>query len=302
MSRAMSEATFRLAYDGDAVRDGEMEITDLAPALLGLAQLLKAAGRVLEGDDAEIGVRVKATREGSFDVWLNLIVNDAHAAWKFWRAPETQAAVSLLEFMGFSGTAAYGVVQVVRRLKGRLPRRVRTGADTVILEVDGDAFEVPEPVARLALDPPVRAALEKVVTEPLGKEGIDRVSLGDVGVGPTIEKAEAEYFRAIGTAGDDEFASRYTKAFTIVALSFKTGQKWRLNDGRSSPLVTVSDESFIAKVDAGEESFTKGDMLICEVVESSHRTATGFKSEYEIVRVVEHRKFQPPTSFFDASP
>jgi hypothetical protein len=307
MAQLMSEAVFRLAYDGEAVRDGEMDVADLAPALLGLAQLLKAAGRVVEGDDAEISVRVKTTRDACFEVWLTLAVQNGKIAWAFLKSSDGQAALGLLGLLGFVGldgkTVAGGAVGVVRWLKGRRPQRVSVGGDTVRLEVDGDTIEVPDAVARLALDPAVRSALEKVVAEPLEKDGITSVSLGDASTGQTIDKEEAAYFRAMPGGASDEFTSRFTKAFSIVTLSFKPGQKWRLNDGHSNPLVTVSDADFQAKVDAGLESFAKGDILVCEVVERAARTASGFKSEYEIVKVLEHRKVQPLTSMFDdASP
>jgi hypothetical protein len=295
----MSEAVFRLAYDGEAVAEGEMDAADLASALLGVAQLLKCAGRVLEGPDAEIGVRVKETRPGSFEVLLNLVVQDAGISWAFWKSPDVQAAVGLLNLIGINGVViGGGLIGLVRWLKGRTPRRVRTHADIVVFEVDGDEYEVLEPVARLVADAPVRAALAKVVADPLEREGISSVSLGDADTAQTIRKEEAPYFAAIAGSESDEFISRYTKAFTIVTLSFKSGQKWRLNDGHSNPLVAVSDPDFLAKVDAGAESFAKGDMLVCDVVETSRRTANGFRSEYEIERVREHRKYQPPSSLF----
>jgi hypothetical protein len=52
----------------------------------------------------------------------------------------------------------------------------------------------------------------------------------------------------------------------------------------------MSDADFQARVDASQEAFAKGDLLVCEVVETSRRTATGFRSDYEIVRVKEHRR------------
>jgi hypothetical protein len=35
----VSEAVFKLTYDGEALRDGEMDVADLAPALLGIGEL-----------------------------------------------------------------------------------------------------------------------------------------------------------------------------------------------------------------------------------------------------------------------
>jgi hypothetical protein len=234
---------------------------------------------------------------------LNLVVNDGKVIWAWWKGSDVQAAATLLEVMGITGVSVTGgVIGVVRHLRGKRPRRVRTNADFVVFDIEGDEFEVPEPVARLALDPGVRAALEKVVAEPLQKDGIERISFGNPVDGPSIDKVEADFFRAIGAAETDEFTSRYTKPFSILTLSFKPGQKWRLNDGRSKPLVTVSDANFQARVDSGQESFAKGDILICEVIERAARTSSGFKAEYEIVKVIEHRKTEPPPgSLFDFS-
>lgn len=286
---------FKLAYGGDALRNGEMDVADLAPALLGVAQLLKAAGRALDGDDAEIGVRVKSTREGSFEVWLNIVVNDAKIAWEFWKSPDTQAAASLLALLGVTAPGAIGVLH---KLKGRRPRRVRTDADRAVFEVDGDEYEVPEPVARLVLDSAVRAALEKVVADPLEKDGIDTITIGDAKTQLSIGKREAAYFRTVSIGAEDEFVGKYIKAFTIVSLSFKAGQKWRLNNGQSVVSVSVSDQDFLDRVDVGSETFAKNDMLVCEVLERSQRTASGFRSDYEIVRVIEHRHYQPPPPLF----
>jgi hypothetical protein len=298
----MSEATFRLAYDGEAVRNGEMEVSDLAPALLGMAQLLKATARLIDGEDADVSVRVKTTKDACFEVWLALSLDSVSAAWNLAQTPGGAAALAILSFLGINApgvakAAAGGAIGLVRSFKGRRPDISLASPGNVAIVLDGVRIEVPDTIARLALDAGVRAALEKVISAPLERDGIESVSLGDGPESQKIEKAEGGYFRALTTSADDEFVSRHTKAFAIQTLSFKPGQKWRLHDGHAPVSVTMSDDNFQAKVDAGIESFAKGDILVCEVVESSRKTATGFRSDYEVVSVREHRHSVPDPVF-----
>ena len=64
----------------------------------------------------------------------------------------------------------------------------------VSVEIDGTTIEVPEIVARLALDPSVRVAMEKVIAEPLAKDGIDSVSIGGGGEAPNDRKRGRRMF------------------------------------------------------------------------------------------------------------
>jgi hypothetical protein len=48
----MTQVHFSLTYHGDAVRDGEIDVTELAPALIALAQAVKATGKIVLGPDA----------------------------------------------------------------------------------------------------------------------------------------------------------------------------------------------------------------------------------------------------------
>lgn len=298
MPKFVSEAVFTVVYEGDAVRDGEMEVSDLAPALMGLAQILKSAGKVVEGDESDIGVRVRSTRTGSFEVDLTVVIHGAKTAWAFWKSDDVQAASSLLGFLGVSvGGLGIGALQIIKKLRGRRPAAVTPVADgRVAIEVDGEVFEAPDMALRLALDPGVRIGMEKAIAEPLEREGIESVSFGRDRASAKIEKVEAEAFKMPAVSGADEFVSKHVKPFSIVSLSFKTGQKWRLDDGRAKPLVKMSDVDFQARVDSGTESFAKGDILLCEVVETTRKTPAGFKSDYEIVRVIEHQKVVPPPS------
>ena len=51
----MSEKeTFLISYDGTALASHEMEVRDLAPALLGLADALHEANKLINGNDSKL--------------------------------------------------------------------------------------------------------------------------------------------------------------------------------------------------------------------------------------------------------
>ncbi|KIC55123.1 hypothetical protein RM53_15585 [Brevundimonas nasdae] len=286
----MSEATFSLAYDGDAVRDGEMDLADLGPALIGLSRLLKAAGKATYGDEASVTVKAKATREGSFEVLLSLGVLGAHAVWEFWKQPDVQAAATLLGLLGF--TAKDGAIQAIKAMRGSRPKvQSRLGDGALRIEtLDGTILDLPEPVFKLALDPGVREALEKVFVEPLERDGIDTVKIGDgVTTRVVVDETDADWFRQLPDTSDDQFVSKFVKPFKIVSLHFTSGRKWRLHDGRATRQVLIEDADFNGRVDRNEERFAKGDLLICEVEEVSVRAGSSFTSHYVIKKVLEHR-------------
>ncbi len=295
----MSEASFILAYDGPAVADGEMEIADLAPALVNLAKLLHAAARSIDGDQAQVSIKVKAPRQGSFEIWLSVAMDLASDGWRWWKSEDVQAAATLLGFLGITGaTTTVGLVQLVRKLAGQKPQKVERrdpGSVEIFLDASSTII-VPIAVYHLASDAQVRAGLAGVVADPLDKDGIDVVRFGPKGSGEEISKDEAYAFRAPIEIDGDVLVNRYRRAFSIVSLSFKDGQKWRLNDGHGPKSVRMSDDDFEDRVNRNEVRFAKGDVLICEVIERAVVTTKGLKSEYEIVKVLEHQaaKSQPP--------
>ena len=288
----MSEAKFVLAYDGPAVADGDMEVADLAPALLHLGQLLDAAAKVVDGNQSKVSLKVTSTAEGSFEIWFSLLMDGAAAGWQWWKTDDVQAAAALLGLLGFTGIGGgVGLIKFVQFLRGRTPREAlkqEDGQVEVIIE-NNISVTIPIAVYHLAMDPKVRASLEGVVAEPLDKPGIESVRFGTKNSGTIISEEEAYAFRAPLELEDNLFVNRYRRAFSIVSLSFKDGQKWRLNDGHGAKYVTMSDEQFVDRVDRNEVRFAKGDILICDVIERSSRGPKGLKAEYEIVKVIEHQ-------------
>ena len=68
----MSQSKFSVAYDGESLKNGAMDVRDLAPALLAVGELFNEANSILNGKSAEVKVNVTATGLGSFEVFLEV--------------------------------------------------------------------------------------------------------------------------------------------------------------------------------------------------------------------------------------
>lgn len=300
----MSHTEFDLTYDGPAVENGMMDVRDLAPALLGVGQLIEAANRVLYGSNAVANVRVMTVRTGSFNIGLDVGVTFLQAMRDMWSGPEATAAANLIAVMTFGTGVPIGAIKLIKMLKGRNPNAIhRKEGGRVEVEINGQRIEVDEPVARVAVDLNVRLALESVIAEPLAKEGIERVQLGTPGKVERIQKEEGYYFLVSPNHEANIFESRYRAPVSIISLSFKEGNKWRVYDGKSQINATVTDEEFLAKVNRNEVAFTKDDILICDFRVITRKEPKGLKSEHFIERVVEHRQASSQQmAFFDEGP
>ncbi len=292
----MSNPSFRLKFDGPALQDHEIDVADLAPALIALGQMVKAANRVVNGESLDVTVRVRTVGDGSFWVELSVRAQNAYAAVRdFLVGSDVDAVLKLITIIGLSstavGVAGKGAVAVIRQIRGRKPRRLERHGGLVLIEFDdAEQIEVEEATARVAFDPEFRAALERVAVEPLSRPGIDTIVLEGDGVEERITQETAASFLAPPLVEDGLFETRHTKVFSIIDLSFKPGKKWRLSDGHGrATLVDVEDAAFTGRIENSEIAFAKGDILVCDVRETARQTAKGLRADYAIVRVIEHR-------------
>lgn len=300
----MTQAHFSLTYDGPAVRDGEIDVTDLAPALLALGQAVKATGKIVLGPDADVSLKVRTTKTGSFEVLMSAVTNgDVGLAWtiikQFYQTEDVQTAKAVVETLLMGGTGAgaatAGVVKFLKWRKGRpIEKQESLPNGAVKVTIENVEIILAPGVLEAARDPVVRSGIEKAIATPLEKDGIDVVKFaGETGEPVVVDKSERVHFLSAGVS-ESEFTSVYDKVFSIVTLSFKTGNKWKLHDGQGARNVTILDEEFLNRIDKGLARFAKGDLLVCQVRETAVRTDGGFKSQYEILKVIEHRPYRPP--------
>lgn len=299
----MSKAVFTIAYDGEALRDGAMDVRDLAPALLAVGKLLDAANLALNGEVSKISVQVRATSAGSFEITFDLIQTFGQQIVDFLAGDVVTAALALKELVFGGAVVTGGLIWLIRRLRGRQPDKMeRLGADQVRLTIDGESLEVPLKLLRLYQDLAVRSAIKEVIQVPLSSPGIDAFEVRENRETILrIGKDETLSFDAPDVVEEIVVDETTRAAFSILSLSFEEENKWRLHDGNSAIYALIEDQEFLDRVNKNLISFTKGDILICIVKIKQKQTKDGLKTEYIVEKVIEHKRAprQLPLNFDD---
>ncbi|KVH07121.1 hypothetical protein SB394_19955 [Burkholderia sp. BCCIQ04A] len=285
---------FRITYDGPALESSEMDVRELAPALLAFGDLLDASTRALCGDQVRPRVNVRGSfKTGSFGIDFTLATSLLGRMRDLLSGSEGTAlanAVTILTALGIAAPRARkGLFAVLKWLRGREITHVRMKDHTAVLHVDGDTLEIDLPVLTLLRDVRVRRATAQVLA-PLAREGIEIFAAGtDTEVYETVARNEIAWFHAPEPADALLLDEHRKMAFSIVSLAFKDDNKWRLYDGTSTIHATITDAGFLSRVNNSQISFSKGDVLLCNVRMQQWQTSDGAKTEYEVTDVLEHR-------------
>ncbi len=117
--------TFALRYDGEALRDHEMDARDLAPALIGLCDLIDEANRIVNDGRARIDVRVQTLKDGSFQINVALVQSIMDQAVDLLSGKHVTALLALAVILGLAKGTCASLIELTRRLRGLAPRAVK---------------------------------------------------------------------------------------------------------------------------------------------------------------------------------
>jgi hypothetical protein len=285
----MNKSTeFTIIYEGEALAENTIDVKYLAPALLSIENIFQEANRVLNGgDDAEIKIYVRATGKGSFEIDFTAVLKLVEQLKNFLTEDWVISVINLKELILLGG----GLFWLIKKLKGKkLEKKEKFKNDIYRITAENQTIDIQSKLLKLYQDTCVRKAAEGIVA-PLKKDGINNLKIKDKEkIEQIISKSEADFFD-VSIYDTEEIVSETNKKqeFSIVSLSFKEGNKWKLNYGNTQISVKIKDEEFLKKVYSGSISFAKGDILICNIKNIQKNTKDGLKNEYEVLKVLKHK-------------
>lgn len=285
----MTDAQFSIVYDGEPVADGTMDARDFAPAILAFADLIDEAAPLIDPNLPQLSLRIKPNfKQGSFEAFLEV----ASLYSKFvsiFAGPDAQAWSAFFQIVGIAGAA--GVLQLIKRSKGRKPTKVTIQrTETVTVTFEGESpIEVDRRVWALFQSAKARRAIERIVS-PLLERGFDLLKIKHKGKSTLeVSQAEAEFFKA-PVEHEGETVSDLETRLVIVAPSFNAGNKWRVTDGARTIYASILDKTFEHSVQQGNEAFSKGDTLHVTLRTAQWVEDGRLQAGYSIIKVHRHER------------
>ena len=298
MNKDKSKLT--IAYTGEAVDDGTMDVSVLGPALMALGTLVNEANKIINNDNSTIAVKVNADfQKGSFEIQLDVIRTLADQLQSLFT--NHISVEQLLEYLGLGATVQSivggpSVIDIIKWVKKRkIDKAIKNNDRTATLVIQDESVTVNIDVLNIYMSVPVRESLDAMVA-PTKRSGIDSFEVRNgkdyKSSIQVISKEESESFmfdESDFSQTEEVDVQRYTQWVTILTVNFEE-LKWRFRSGENKYYAKVDDEDFLKKIEGGL-AFTKGDMLQIELEDSTHIKPDGhIRHEYRVTKVLKIQK------------
>ena len=299
----MSSSSFRIAFEGVPFENGEIAVSDLAPALLALGEVIQAANKALNGDRAEARLKLRATNVGSFEALLSVDVSMLDAIKDMLdvvvdNPARLVAATDLLELLlktgAVIGGAVLGLVHTIKFLRGEKPEKINDRGDGFTeITLNQTTIIVDTRTITLLENLETREALEKFSDKALRIDGVKALRIGekDLEHPLILTPGDRVSFQVPTPNGEDariEVVEREV-LLKIVTSHFRDGYKWRFTDGGEKAFTAdILDIDFLNNVLEGKLPLSANDTLRCRIREEQRLTITGLTKEITVLNVVEH--------------
>lgn len=289
--------TFQVTYDGPALAANEMDVRELAPALVAIADMLEEANKVINGDQASVKVNVRGSfKSGSFSIEFAVIYDWLKNLLSSLNSDGVNGAVNLITLLGLGYGGTRGVLSLIQKLRGRQIKQVseidQNRVEFIIEDDTQERIVVEKNVVKLFRNLKIRQSIEQAVYEPLSKDGITAFQAGPSkdNAAISINKIELEYFKSPPAIDQPLSASVADAHLQIVNIAFREDNKWRFTrgSGEGAFFALIRDDEFLRRVERDEIRFSRSDILKVKLRTIAKQTDEGLKTEYEIVEVLDH--------------
>jgi len=299
----LSSSAFRIVFEGEPFRNGEIDVKDLAPALLAFGEVVQSANRALNGSRADARLKLKATRDGSFEALLTIDITMMNAVADMLDAVSGHpdrivAADKLLDLLLKTGAVvagtSVGLFKFIQWVAGRRLHKVeRRENGKTLIEIDGQTIEADDRIVRLLADVETREALQTFGDRSLGVPGVSKLRIGEnkAAEDVVLTPLDREAFKVPEPLDEEPTINLEEREvlLRIVTSHFRDGYKWRFTDGGEKPfLADMLDENFLRALIDGKTTLSANDTLRCRVLEEQKLSSAGLTKTLKVVDVLEH--------------
>ena len=308
----MSTSTVIVRYDGAALGDHQMDVADLAPALLGISELCKIANQKFNGDRAAVKVMIGTDQEHQcFQFSIDVVQTIWQQAQAIIGDNEIKSAKDILEWVGIIGGGAVGgvagLLKLLKWLKGRqitgTEMVVKDGQNVVQIKVAGNNNTVilAHPAAYDMLADPKAVASAKRIAEPLTKPGYEKVEFENTDGVKQEEISKEEAIEIVGMSPvislevDLESPQEITAWIKVYAPVYDpSSTQWRFQFGERHEFMDISDTNIAV------DAIRRGGVLIDDSykvklqIQQTQTTSGNFKNKFKIKEVLEFRAARVP--------
>lgn len=295
-------AGFAVHYDGPALSEHWMDVRDLTPSILALADMFRLANETLNPGEPPVTLAINATADGSFAVDLAVMHSIGSAITGLFSSGPAVATANLLGYI--AGPAGIYALFLARR-QANSERRQADGSVIITTGDNATIVFAPE-VVQLGELPAMRAHARSVAA-PLEKDGIDTVDFRPAPrANPfvTIRKTDLDALAVEETGEPDRDVVTdftYEQTLAVVTAAFESGRSWRFADGSGAAAfpAKLTDEHFLGKIDRREILFGKNDEIRARVRLYQYRERGVLHTERSVVEVLAHAPATITGNLFD---
>jgi hypothetical protein len=311
----MSKETIELKYDGPGLRSHQMDVRDLAPALLGVGNLIRDANFIINNDSAEVRVMVNSDmKPGSFVVGLEVWQEVVGAVLSLLGGDGIKTARDILERLDLlskiAGVGIVGGLGVLGYYKWRDGRDIVSvqhvtdssagGTVNIMIKGDGNTVNIDRSVYELTQNPRIARAA-KAVLAPLKTDEIDTVqTLFNGSAQLSVNKADAKQIEASCDAviDDENILSKsiIEAHLTPYDITFNTdAARWKFEYGGTIITADITGTT-IARDAVARRGVSMDDLYHVQLEITERQTPSGKTAvDYKIVRLIERKRgnFQP---------
>lgn len=298
-----------IRYDGPALAEHEMDVHDLAPALLALGDLCRTANAALNGDQASVKVLVRADIEQKcFQLQFELVQTLYEQLTSLIDRDQVKDAKAILEWLQILGipTAGVGLFALYRYLSKKKPKdtvQVTTNSDhgSVTYQIIGNenSITVPTEVDIIAQAPGALESVKRILT-PLAKTGYESLSFEhNDATTAYISREEAQEIlelapETLQVEREGEHVSKIRTAVRIKRPVYEGDGMWTVIYKKAVD-AKILDEDWLSDFQAGRVVAPPRSKLVVDLVETVSVDEDGIaqgQPRYTIEKV--HNVVLPP--------